>query len=206
MEAGAPRAVEAGMLSGVAGLITFLVLHQLWIAPIWFVTPAGLVLALAGGAATGAAYAELLPRLPRRPWRIPAVMAGAGGILAPSVVVAELRGPIFAMNSTGGGTLVVPPQEAAIDVAIGLFGTATLAGAALGWSLGRSRRAALTTALAGVVLAAGPGHNIPLLGGTGVVRKELLILAAVFGVASVVLVETQALAERGQPSWERSRP
>lgn len=194
------------MLSGVAGLAAFLVLHQLWIAPIWFVALAGLILALAGGAATGAAYGELLPRLPRRPWRIPAVVAGVGVILAPAVVVAEVRGPIFAMNSAGGGDLLVSPAEAAVDVALGLFATTAATGAAVGWSVGRSRRAAWLTSLASIAIGAGPGHNIPLLGGTGVVRKELVILAAAFAVSAAVLVETQALAAAREHGGTRPRP
>lgn len=48
--------------------MVFLVLHHAWIAPIWFVAPMGAVLASLGGAAVGAAYAELRPVLPRRPW------------------------------------------------------------------------------------------------------------------------------------------
>jgi len=195
MEAGR-GAVPAGVLSGLSGLVVFLVLHHLWIAPIWFVAPAGIVLATAGGAATGAAYAELLPHLPRRPWRNLAVLLGVSAILTPAVVVAEVRGPIFAMNSSGGGDLLVSPEQAVMDVVGGLFGTAALAGAALGWSVGRSRRAAWLTSLAAVAIAAGPGHNVPLLGGTSVVRKELVILTVVFAVSSVVLVEGQALAGR----------
>lgn len=53
-------------------------------------------------------------------------------------------------------------------------------------------------ALGAFALAVGPGHNIPLLGGTSVVAKEVAILAAVIGVASVMLVEAHArLAGRG---------
>jgi len=44
--------------------------------------------------------------------------------------------------------------------------------------------------------ALGPGHNIPLLGGTPAVAKELVILAAVVAVASVVLVEAHACLVR----------
>ncbi len=59
----------AGVLAGVAGLLVFLVLHALWIVPIWFILPAGMVVAAGGGLAIGWAYAELRQRLPGRPGR-----------------------------------------------------------------------------------------------------------------------------------------
>ena len=43
--------------------------------------------------------------------------------------------------------------------------------------------------LAAGCLAIGPGHNIPLLGGSAAVPTELAILAIVLAVASIVLVE-----------------
>jgi membrane associated rhomboid family serine protease len=43
-------ALISGMLAGVAGLLTFLTVHALWIMPIWFILPMGLLVALLGGA------------------------------------------------------------------------------------------------------------------------------------------------------------
>ena len=51
-------------------------------------------------------------------------------------------------------------------------------------------------ALAPFVFAIGPGHNIPLLGGTPVVGKEIVMLGAVVGISSVVVVEGHAWAMR----------
>lgn len=195
--------VRAGVLAGLAGLATFLLIHHFWIVPIWFIAPAGALVAAAGGAAAGAAYAELLPHLPRRPWTPIVVIGVVGIVLLPAFVIAEVRGPIFAMGGKGGGTLLVPGAEAAADVVVGLLGTATVAGAGLGWLIARSRRAAGTTALAAFAFALGPGHNIPLLGGTPAVAKELIILAVVVAVASVVLVEAHASMVR-LPSTNRS--
>jgi len=93
------------------------------------------------------------------------------------------------MEADGGGTLLVPGAEAAANVVVGLLGSATIAGAGLGWLIARSRRAAGATALAAFAVAIGPGHNIPLLGGTPAVAKELAILGIVVGVASIVLVQ-----------------
>ena len=74
-----------------------------------------------------------------------------------------------------------------------------------GW-LGRTRRAALATAVAGLVFALGPGHNIPFLGGTPGVGKELAIMTAVTLVSALVLVEGDAWlagpARRGAPHEE----
>ena len=35
----------AGAVAGIAGLLAFLVLHALWIVPIWFILPVGLLVA-----------------------------------------------------------------------------------------------------------------------------------------------------------------
>lgn len=184
--------IEAGALAGVAGLVVFLVLHHLWIAPIWFVAPMGAVLASIGGAAVGAAYAELRPRLPGRPWTSACVMALTGATLAPAIVAAELRGPIFAPGPGGGAILLVPASEAVLAFVGGLVAKAALTGGLLGALIGRTRRAAALTAAAGLGLAVGPGHNIPLLGGSAVVGTELVILAAVAGASSVALVAAEA--------------
>lgn len=195
-----PAAVRAGVAAGLVGFVTFLLIHHAWIVPIWFIAPVGGLLAAGGGAAVGAAYAELRPHLAPRPFTIVAVVAVVGVVLLPAFVIAELRGPIFAMAANGGGSLLVPGEEAAADVVVGLFGTATATGAALGWFIARRRRAAWTTAAAALAFAVGPGHNIPLLGGTGAVAKEIAILAAVVGVASVVLVEGHAWLARREPA------
>ena len=185
-------AVRAGVLAGLAGFATFLVIHHLWIVPIWFIAPPGALIAAAGGAAAGAAYGELLPHLPHRPWAAVGVAGAAVVILLPAVVVAELSGPIFAMEEGGGGSLLVPVPEAATSIVVGLLALPVAAGASLGWLVGGRRRAAMTTALAALLLAVGPGHNIPLLGGTPAVAKELGILAVVLAVSSVVLVGSHA--------------
>ena len=193
--------VLAGALAGIAGFVTFLLIHALWIVPIWRVAPVGLLAAGGTSAVFGAAYAELLPRLPPRPWTAFAVFVVIGLVLLPSVVIAELRGPILTIEGDGGGSLLVSGVQLVADFVVGLLGTATMSGAALGWLIGRSRRAAVTMALAGFALALGPGHNIPVLGGSPSVVKELMILAAVNAVAACVLVEAQTrLAGPRSPS------
>jgi hypothetical protein len=158
--------------------------------------PIGAVLAALGGAAVGASYATLRPALPRRPWTVGAVAAVVTAVLGPAIVVAQVRRPMFAMGASGSGTLLVPTAEALVDVLVGLFALAAISGAVVGAVVGRSRRAALTTALAGLALALGPGHNIPFLGGTAAVGTELAILAAVVLVSSVVLVAVETRLSR----------
>ena len=59
--------ITSGILAGAAGLLVFLVIHHVWIKPIWFILPLGLVIAAIGGLAVGWAYSELLPYLPADP-------------------------------------------------------------------------------------------------------------------------------------------
>jgi hypothetical protein len=189
-------AVSAGVLAGIAGLVTFLLAHHLFILPIWFIAPSGVLIAGAGGAAVGASYAELRPHLPGRPRTAVAVVALIAGVLAPAIVLAQGRGPMFAMDADGGGTLLVPPSEALFDVLVGLLAVSAVAGAVIGALVGRSRRAALTTGLAGLALAIGPGHNIPFLGGTVAAGKEMAILGIVVLVSASILVEVDARLRR----------
>ena len=181
----------AGVVAGIAGLLAFLVLHALWIVPIWSILPVGLVVAGGGGLAVGWAYAELRHRLPGRPWTALAVVGVIGVILVPAFVLAELQAPVFTVTPAG------PVQTVATSLIVARFvgdllATATLVGGLVGGWLGRTRRAALATGVAGLVFALGPGHNIPFLGGTPGVGKELAIMTAVTLVSALVLVEGDA--------------
>jgi hypothetical protein len=181
----------AGVLAGIAGLLVFLVIHHLWIIPIWFILPLGLPLATAGGLAVGWAYGELLPHLPPRPWTAWAMMALIVATLLPSMVVAELRQPLFNVRGNSA-VLAVSIGRASLIFILELLVTATLAGGLVGWLIGGTARAAGATAVAGFVFALGPGHNIPLIGGTPGVGKELAIMTAVIVVSALVLVAGHA--------------
>jgi hypothetical protein len=168
-----PRAsLFSGTLAGVAGLLVFLAIHHMWIKPIWFILPMGMVIAVVGGLATGWAYNELLPTLPGRPWVILTWAALIGLILAPAVLLAQLRPPMF----TPTGILNISLQGAVVIFIGDLLLMATLIGGVVGWFIGRTKRAALAMALAGVVFALGPGHNIPFLGNTSATGKGILLL------------------------------
>ena len=92
----------AGAFSGAAGLIVFLVIYHFWIMPIWFILPVGLLIAALGGLAVGWSYAGLHPNLPSHPWSIISWMVLIGFILLPSIIMAEIRAPMFEVSIPGG--------------------------------------------------------------------------------------------------------
>jgi len=186
----------AGVLSGIAGLLVFLVIHHFWINPIWFILPLGLLIAAIGGLAVGWAYHELSPNLPPRPWSILAVVALIGIILTPSIVLAELREPLFTTTETGA-ELSVSAGYAAAAFILELLVTATLAGGLAGWLIGRTSRAALATGIAGLVFVLGPGHNIPFLGNSPATGKGIVVLLIIILSAAVILVEMSAMMSGG---------
>lgn len=181
----------AGALAGAAGLIVFLVIHHFWIMPIWFILPVGLVIAALGGMAVGWSYAELHTNLPARPWSILSWVAIISVILFPSIILAEMRSPVFEVSETGS-VLVFSVGQAVVIFILELAVTAALAGGLTGWLIGRTRSAMISTALAGFVFAVGPGHNIPFLGSTPATLKGLIILLVIVFVSAIVLVELQA--------------
>ena len=188
------QALVAGVLAGIAGLLVFLAVHHLWIVPIWFILPPGLVLAGLGGLAVGWAYGEVHPRLPPRPWRHVAWSGFVGLTLVPAFVLAELRPALF---DAGTGELMpgMSVGGVATHFAAELLLPATIVGA-VGGRLLAGNRAACITGLAGLVFALGPGHNIPLLGGTPGAAKGAILLLAIVAVSTVVLVECHAWLAR----------
>jgi hypothetical protein len=187
--------LTAGILAGIAGLLVFLLIHHLWIMPIWFILPFGLIVAALGGLAVGWMYGELLPNLPPRPFTSLTVVVLIAIILLPSILLAELREPLFDI-SVPGGQLQVSIGRAILIFVLELLLTATLAGGLVGWLIGRSGQATIATAVAGFIFALGPGHNIPLIGATPGVAKEIVIITAVILISAIVLVEAQAKLSR----------
>lgn len=182
----------AGVLSGIAGLLVFLLIHHFWITPIWFILPFGLLIASLGGLAVGWSYHELIPYLPPNPWSALAMVLLIVLILTPAVLLAELRRPLF--NITGAeAELAVSLGNAAVVFILELLVTAALTGGLLGWLIARTPRAALATGLAGLIFALGPGHNIPFLGNTPGTLKGIVIVLLIILSASFVLVEASAM-------------
>jgi MFS family permease len=181
-------ALVAGVLGGICGLLAFLIIHALWITPIWFILPLGLLVAGSGGLAVGWAYMEIFPRLPERVWsRLLVFLTLIWLILLPSLALAELRRPVFTLVEADP-VLNMSVSEAALRFIFELLVSAAVLGGLIGWWLGRTRRAAFATALAGFIFALGPGHNIPFIGGTSGVGKELAIMLVIISVSSLVLV------------------
>jgi hypothetical protein len=139
--------------------------------------------------AAGWAYSELHPNLPGRPWTILAWAALVSLTLAPASCLPS-RSPVFAGGMDVTATITI--TEAVIIFIHDLLLTAAVTGGLAGWLIGRTRRSALATALAGFVFALGPGHNVPFLGNTPATGKGIILLLAIILSASVVLVEAQA--------------
>jgi hypothetical protein len=111
--------------------------------------------------------------------------------LVPAVVLAQLRPPVFSGTSSDATATITVAQGVIIFIRDLLLPAAAVGGLA-GWLIGRTRRAAMATALAGFVFALGPGHNIPFLGNTPATGKGIILLIVIIFVASIVLVEGHA--------------
>ncbi|GAC1645897.1 MAG: hypothetical protein NVS9B11_17380 [Candidatus Dormibacteraceae bacterium] len=184
-------AVIAGALAGVAGFAAFLVVHAIWILPIWFIAPMGLVIAALGGACVGWAYNIHRNHLPRSSWRrILAVFTAATLVLLPAEPLA-LTHRNLDMRDTAQTALDTSLLAGALFLA-----SAALIGAAGGAFLGRSLRAAGVTALAAIAFAIGIGHNAPFIGtGFAAVKLWTLMLTA-SAVASMTLVVLESRLQK----------
>ena len=112
--------VRAGVIAGVAGFAVFLLIHHLWIVPIWFIARVGGLLAAAGGAAVGGAYAVSFPTCRDVRGPLIAVITLVAVVLFPAIVIAEVRAPIFVMDRSGRGTFLAPGTEVAVEFFAGL--------------------------------------------------------------------------------------
>jgi hypothetical protein len=186
-------ALIAGAISGAIGLLVFLTIHHFWITPIWFILPAGLLIAVLSGLAVGWAFAEVQPQLPSRPWIVPTVFGLMAATLAPALLLAQILPPAA---DVAAGKLIATTNELIVRFIFGLLVPATLVGALEGWALARSGRGAVVMALAGLLFALGLGHNIAFLGRTPGVGKEIVLLIATTLASSLTLVKACEWLER----------
>jgi hypothetical protein len=193
----------SGAVSGLASLLVFMVVHVIWITPIWFVLPLGIVLAGGGGMVVSWAYTETKHRLPPPPWTVLAVAAIVFATLLPAFALAQLHPLLIDLD----GTLLVKIPVLVRHFILDLLVTAFATGALIGWWLGRSKRAALATGMAGVTFALGPGHNTAVVtlepGVAGLALKMLALMGIVIFVAAIVLVYGQVLLEKHSENANR---
>ena len=190
-------ALVSGSLAGLAGLVVFLVIHAVWIVPIWSVAPLGALVAAVGGVAVGRAYEEHRRLIPGGGLgRVTAVSLAGALVLLPAEPIALVFAPsdsrLLFSNSIG--------QDAATLLVVGFvvfIALAAVIGAALGAWLGRSAGSAAITGLAAVAFAIGVGHNAPFLGASPVAIKMWVIMLAATVAAAVVLVVADWLLRRG---------
>ncbi|HEU5317912.1 MAG TPA: hypothetical protein VFX49_17505 [Chloroflexota bacterium] len=178
----------AAAFAGLGGFVVFLVVHALWILPIWFIAAPGSVVAALGGAGAGWAYHEVRPRFRRPVGAILALLGLQLVAVAPAHALAMARGPLppgFVTNPPGPFLLRVMTELLVGAAAIGAVAGAVMAP-------GR-RRAAVATAAAAVGLAIGPGHNVPLLAAAPAAPKMWLLLGASILTAAVLFVPASRL-------------
>jgi hypothetical protein len=168
-------------------LLVFLVVHHLWIKPIWFIALPGLLIAALGGAALGWAYSFIARAMPDRPWSWLAVLAIIVAVLLPGALLSLTHGPLFDLK-----TASIPPGQGgrvALRFALELVVPAIIVGYALGAWLGGSTKAALAMGLAGLALALGPGHNVPMFGTNPAAIKGFVLLGLSILPVPIILVE-----------------
>lgn len=183
--------VAPGVAAGLTGLVVFLSLHAVWVLPIWFVAPLGVVAATLGGVAVGWAFLQVEPRLSQRlVFRWLAVAGGAVLVLIPSLLVAWAGDPYFTVfDGVRRASSDIP--GIALRFVVEFLVVTTLSGAALGWVVTRSRRGTVAVATAALAFALGPGHNLPffhLLAAPAVARTGLLLTLATIVAASATFV------------------
>lgn len=176
----------SGILAGIVGLVTFLIIHHFWIQPIWFVFLPGLILSSLGGMAVAWSFEEIQSGLPAFPWSFLGLSGVILIILLPGIIIAEFTPAPFGLDGS-----IAPGYtagKAALQFFLELILTSAIVGAAIGWYLIGTRSAVLSTAVAGVVFAIGPGHNIPFLGNTPGVMKGITLLFVIVLVSSITLM------------------
>ena len=160
--------IVAGAIAGAAALLVFVVVHAIWIVPIW-----GMLLMLPLASAVGAIaawpFAEMASRgtLPAAPYDGIAFSLILLATLIPTALYGAFAGPVD-MHDIDVRALVVPLLLAAPS------------GAAIGLLFGGSERSALALASAALALALTLGHNLPFfpLGSASWEKAFSLVVAA----------------------------
>jgi len=179
----------AGVLSSIAGLLTFLTVHHFTIRPIWFIAPPGLLFAVAGGAAVAWAFESMQTRLGMNPLIASVVFAALLTLTqVPGFIIGSTREPIIDMATA----TILPGRgwDAAGRFFLDLFATAMVTGALIGWLVAGNVSSAVRMAIAAIAFSVGPGHNIPFFAGTGSAGKMWAIMGVVILVSALVFAAT----------------
>jgi hypothetical protein len=185
------HALIAGVLASLVGLFVFLVIHHFWIKPIWFITLPGMLIAAVGGVAFGWAYSELALRRPLSSLALCGIMLA---ILTPSALLSLTHGPLFDL-----ATATIPPgqgRRVAAHFICELILPSIIAGALVGWAVGRSLRASIAMSVAALAFAIGPGHNIPMFGTNPRAFKGFALMIAIVVSSCISLVHVNAWLQR----------
>lgn len=198
---GRPMAVYLpGVSAGFVGFAVFLILHAIWIVPIWFIIPIGLVMAGVCGAVVGWAYETVSPHLP--PGLLARSLSVAGGtilVLTPSTFLFLFGDPTVPVVDGIARTDAIDVPSLAGRFVLDLLVVTGASGAIVGWLLTRRREAAVAMMAAGVAFALGPGHNLPFFHLDALpeaTRTGLLLMLASIVSASLVLVLFDGILER----------
>lgn len=178
--------VVAGAIAGGAALVVFVVVHAIWIVPIW-----GMLSMIPIASLVGALAAWAFDEISARGGVLPAPFDGLAfsaillSTLAPTVVFGMFAGPVD-MNDISVPAVVIPLVLAAP------------AGAAIGMALGGSERAALALGLAALALAITIGHNLPFFPiGAPSWEKAFALVVGVELSAGVAFSLTRVLMSAG---------
>lgn len=181
----------AGVISGLVGLVTFLIIHAVWITPIWQVAFVGIIIASLAGLVTAQCYNIVKPAKHARPLSWIFVFGATALPLLPGAVLPHLFPPL--LESENGQ--VIHPINLPWLISgffITLLIPAAITGGALGWFITKRRRPAALFSAMGLIMAVGPGHNLPLFGSEA--SGEQLIKALTLTFVPVALAAF-ALAE-----------
>jgi hypothetical protein len=185
----------AGVLSSIAGLLTFLIVHHFTIRPIWFIAPPGLLFAVGGGVAVAWAFETMQSRLGINPLIASVVFAVLLTLTqVPGFLIGSTREPII--DTVTANILPGRGWEAAGRFFLDLFVTAAITGALIGWLLAGNAASAARMALAAVAFSVGPGHNIPFFAGTESAGKMWAIMGLVIFVSALVFAATIYVVRR----------
>ncbi|TAK13012.1 MAG: hypothetical protein EPO32_06545 [Anaerolineae bacterium] len=188
-------ALLAGVAAGEIGLLVFLTIHHFTIRPIWFILLPGAAIAAVSGAAVGWAFHILRPTLPQNIWLASLMLAGLLTLTqVPGFLLGAVREPLIDMTTA---TLLPGKGQAAfMAFFLELFLTAALVGGLIGWGLAREARSAGVMALAAVLFALGPGHNIPFFAGTSGAGKMWMLMGAFITAAALAFPAALTLFTR----------